>query len=329
MDSMISRFMSQLREAVQIADSANLNKPVYEIKNVFIAGLGGSGIGGDFLISFVRNECKVPIVVNKSYDIPAFVGKGTLAVCSSYSGNTEETLHAMKLIEDSGAKIVCITSGGKMLEWAQSKSYDFVKLPENWASPRACLGYSLAQQVGVLTKMGLINEDCLEQIRYMPDFLESEEHGIKEKAKEIAAKLIEKIPVIYIEDSLEPVALRFRQQINENSKMLCWHNVIPEMNHNELVGWKERNDQLAVMFFRSKQDYERNQIRMDINKEIISNLTDTVIEIPAKGISLLERSFYFIHLGDWISFYLSQMNGVDSIEVDVIDYLKKELAKYN
>ena len=329
MDLMISRFTAQLREAIQIADNASVNHGQEEIHNILVAGMGGSGIGGDFLASFVRKECKVPILVNKRYDIPAFVDKNTLAICNSYSGNTEETLAALDKIEQTGAKIVCVASGGKMIEMAVQKNYDYILVPENWASPRACLGYSVVQQICILTKLKLIDESTMDQFRSIPDFLDSESDVIKKEAKEIAGKLLKKIPVVYIEDSLEPVALRFRQQINENSKTLCWHNVIPEMNHNELVGWKEKNDNIAVIFFRNKADFTRNKIRFDINQEIISKLCDTVIEVYSKGISLLERSFYFIHLGDWISFYLSQMNGVDSIEVDVIDYLKEELSKFN
>jgi glucose/mannose-6-phosphate isomerase len=252
-----------------------------------------------------------------------------LAICNSYSGNTEETLSALEKIQKTGAKIVCIASGGQLINLAKENNYDFIQVPGNWASPRACLGYSIVQQICVLTKLGIISESLMDQLRAIPDFIDSEEDGIKDEAKEVAGKLLEKIPVIYIEDSMEPVALRFKQQINENSKMLSWYHVIPEMNHNELVGWKKRNDNVAVIFFRNGSDYSRNQVRLDLNEEIISNLTNTVIHLESKGLSHMERSMYFVHLGDWISFYLSQMNGVDSIEVDVIDYLKKELAKYD
>jgi len=277
----------------------------------------------------VRMECKVPILINKSYDIPSYVGKNTLVICSSYSGNTEETLTALVDIEKTDAKIICISSGGKLLERAIEKNYNYIKIPDNWESPRACLGYSIVLQICILTKLEFISEDAMDQLRSIPDFIDSESEGIKKKAKEIVGNLLNKIPIIYIEDTMEPVALRFRQQINENSKMLCWHNVIPEMNHNELVGWKKRNNQFAVIFFRSQNDLTRNKIRFDINKKIISNLTDTVIEVYSKGTSMIAESFYLIHLGDWISFYLSQLNGVDSIEVDVIDYLKRALTKYN
>jgi glucose/mannose-6-phosphate isomerase len=99
------------------------------------------------------------------------------------------------------------------------------------------------------------------------------------------------------------------------------------MNHNELVGWRDEYNQLAVLYFRNKDDYPRNQVRMDINKEIISNYTSSIIEVYSKGQSLAERMLYFVHLGDWISVYLAALKGIDAVEIKVIDYLKSELGK--
>ena len=136
-----------------------------------------------------------------------------------------------------------------------------------------------------------------------------------------------KTPVIYVSQGFEGVAVRFRQQINENSKMLCWHHVVPEMNHNELLGWRTNVNDLAVVYFRNRMDYERNQIRMDINKKVILKFTENITEIWSKGESIIENTFYHINLGDWVSWYLSEMNNVDAIEIDVINFLKGELAK--
>ena len=143
----------------------------------------------------------------------------------------------------------------------------------------------------------------------------------------MAERLTGKIPIIYAVDTMEPVAVRLRQQINENAKMLCWHHVIPEMNHNELVGWTEKHQDKAVVYLRNKDDYKRNQIRMDINQKIISQYTDNTVEIYSKGNSFIEKALYLVHLGDWVSWYLSEMQGVDAIQIKVIDYLKAELAK--
>jgi glucose/mannose-6-phosphate isomerase len=144
---------------------------------------------------------------------------------------------------------------------------------------------------------------------------------------DLAKKMYKQTPVIYVANGFEGVAVRFRQQINENSKMLCWHHVVPEMNHNELLGWRTNVDDLAVVYFRNKSDYERNQIRMDINKKVITKFTENITEIWSKGDSLIENSLYHINLGDWVSWYLSEMNNVDAIEIDVINFLKGELGK--
>jgi glucose/mannose-6-phosphate isomerase len=135
------------------------------------------------------------------------------------------------------------------------------------------------------------------------------------------------MPVIYSDASFEGVAVRFRQQINENSKMLCWHHALPEMNHNELVGWTTPNDKLAVVFFRNETDYKRTQARMELTKKIVSGYTPHVFEIWSKGNTPIERTLYLVHLGDWISWYLSELKQIDATEVKVIDFLKGELAK--
>ena len=139
--------------------------------------------------------------------------------------------------------------------------------------------------------------------------------------------MYQKTAVIYTAHGFEGVGVRFRQQINENSKMLCWHHVIPEMNHNELLGWRTNTDNLAVVYFRNKCDYGRNQFRIDINKEVIAKYTNNITEVWSEGDTSLQNTLYHIHLGDWVSWYLSVKNNVDAIEIDVINYLKGELAK--
>jgi len=327
MDKLIERFPSQLAEALDIGQAATIRPHDKPLHKVYVAGLGGSGIGGDFVAELVKDECPIPYLVGKGYEAPAYIDEHTLVIISSYSGNTEETLHALDQMLDSGAKIVCIASGGKVLATAKERGFDFIKVPDNWPSPRACLGYSLVQQLFVLEKLGFITDKTTKSIKASIDLLKYDVDSIKAEAKIIASKLYGKTPIIYTTDRMESVAVRLRQQINENGKLLCWHHVIPEMNHNELVGWKDQRPDVAVLYMRNKDDFKRNAIRIDINKDIISKLCPTVLEVYSKGQSLPEKMMYFVHLGDWVSWYMSEMHGVDSIEVDVIDYLKGELAK--
>jgi glucose/mannose-6-phosphate isomerase len=327
MDTLIERFPAQLKEALEIGISATINAHTETINNVYVAGLGGSGIGGNFTQGFIRKECKVPFTVGKGYDIPAWIDKNTLTIISSYSGNTEETLSAFKQIQKTGSKIVCVASGGKLIEIAEEKGYDHIKLPDDWPSPRACLGFSMTQQLFVLNKLNLISNKTIDQVRKSIDLISFNQDEIMAEAKKIADFLVNKMPIIYTTDRMSAVALRLRQQINENAKMLCWHHIIPEMNHNEVLGWGAKDDNFAVLYFRNDDDFKRNAIRIDINKKIIANYTPNIMEVFSKGNSLVERSIYFINLGDWVSWYLSQLRGVDAVEIDVINYLKGELSK--
>ena len=327
MDELISRFPAQLREALDIGESAVVRPHTHTINKVVMCGMGGSGIGGAYVADLVAGECLCPYIVNSSYTLPAYVDKHTLVIVSSYSGNTEETLSALGDALKRGAKVVCIASGGKILSLARDHGLDFITLPGGWPSPRACLGYSMVQQLYVLRHLGLTGSGMTANVRVAADLLSFEEEDIKRKAAQIAALLHQKTPVIYTTDRSESVAIRWRQQINENSKQLCWHHVIPEMNHNELVGWKNIQENIAVILLRMKDDFKRNQVRTDLTKQIVGRLTPTVIEIFAKGQSMAEKMLYLTHLGDWVSWYLADLNGVDASEIQVIDYLKNELSK--
>ncbi len=328
MDQLIQEFPDQLAEALEIGKKANISNHNHPINTVLVCGLGGSGIGGNFIEVFTRDERKVPFLVSKSYELPGYVNQHTLVIFSSYSGNTEETVSAFEQAKGLGAKVVCIASGGKLLDEAKENGFDYIAVPSGKPSPRACLGYSIVQQLFILNKLDIISEKRINELEKSIDFLKTNQEEIKSKANHIAGFLENKIPVVYCVDTIEPVAIRLRQQINENAKMLCWHHVIPEMNHNELVGWKAENNDVAVLILRTKEDYYRNQVRIDINKEIISKLTGTLIEVLAKGDNLMEHAMYLVHLGDWISWYLSELNDdIDAVEVDVINFLKGELAK--
>lgn len=327
MDKMISRFPEQLEEALQLAENASFTKHNAAIRTVLICGLGGSGIGGNFVQDLTGAECKVPIIVNKGYLAPHWANKHTLAICSSYSGNTEETLQVFDQLVATGAKIVCVTSGGQLLERAKKHGFDYIQVPGDWSSPRACLGYSIVAQLAVLRGAKLIKGKIFRQIEAARKLLVKDQADIQKRAQKLAGFLAEKTPVLYCADHIEAVAVRWRQQINENAKMLCWHHVIPEMNHNELVGWRLNRPDLAVVWLRNRNDNARTAVRMNINKEIIEHFTHTSIELYSKGKSLPEQIMYLVHLGDWTSFFLAQARGVDPVEIKVIDFLKSELAK--
>lgn len=328
MNQLISDFSKNLEEAISIGSQTSFKQASKKLENVLICGLGGSGIGGTIIGQLVANQCPVPITINKDYHIPAFVGENTLVICSSYSGNTEETLSMYETAKEAGSEICMITSGGKFAEIAKSEGYNILQIPGG-LPPRAAFGLAFPQLLFALYKYGLIDSRPIENIKSAIDLINEQEEAIREEAKEISKALYGKIPIIYSESSIEGVGLRFRQQLNENAKVLCWNHVVPEMNHNELVGWRTKSDMLAVLIFRSEGDYPRNKKRIEYSKDIISQYCDSIIEVFAKGDSAIERAIYFIHLGDWASYFLAELKGVDSVEVDVITGLKNMLAELN
>lgn len=326
MKGLIEDFTSHLAKSIEICNNTKLKPSNKKIESVLICGLGGSGIGGTVVSQIVGNDANTPIVINKDYKIPAFVNQNTLVICSSYSGNTEETLEMLAQAEAKGAEIVCVTSGGKLQEIAKAKNYNLITIPSGHP-PRAAFGLAFPTLFAFLAHYKVTNVNYFAQFATSITNINVDEQNIIIEAKKITEKLYKKIPVIYSDAWFEGVSIRFRQQINENAKMLCWHHVIPEMNHNELVGWTEKNEDLAVIIFRNSDDYFRTQKRMEINKSIIEKYTSTIIEAYSKGTSRLEQSLYLIHLGDWISYFLAEKNGVDVTEVNVITHLKNELSK--
>ena len=326
MNDYIDDFSNHLREAIEIANNTSLTSCTKEIRNVLICGLGGSGIGGTIVSDIISPKVNIPIAATKDYSIPNFVNEHTLVIANSYSGNTEETLYALEKCQAKGAEIAVITSGGKLKAIAEENKYNKIIIPGN-QPPRAMFGYAFTELFFLLNHYGIIDDSFKSDFTKAIELLDTEKSDIQEQAMSLAKKMHKQTPVIYVANGFEGVAVRFRQQINENSKMLCWHHVVPEMNHNELLGWRTNVNDLAVVYFRNKSDYDRNQIRMDINKKVISKFTENITQIWSKGDSLIENSLYHINLGDWVSWYLSVMNNVDAIEIDVIDFLKGELAK--
>jgi glucose/mannose-6-phosphate isomerase len=327
MKKLVGNFTQQLREALDIANKAVLTKHD-DISNIVITGLGGSGIGGTIINELLAAECKIPVVINKDYFLPAFVNEKTMVVISSYSGNTEETVNAMNQAFAKKAVIVAITSGGKVLEMAKQHQLDFITIPGG-NPPRSCIGYCIVQLLKVFIANGFASDKLLKDVVTATELIDKEENNIQAEAKKIAEKLSGKFPVIYSLGSTEGVVVRFRQQLNENSKILCSHNSFPEMNHNELVGWTTKNDNLTVVTFHTTSDYVRTKKRYDFCRPIFEKYASAVIDIHAKGANKLTEFLYLIHIGDWISCYLADIRGIDPVEVNVIDSLKKELSAFS
>ena len=325
MRNLIDKLPEQIKHAVEIAENANLKESTQKILNVCVSGLGGSGIGGTIVSQLTGGDATVPVFVNKDYSLPAFVNEQTLFIASSYSGNTEETLYALEKAQRAGAQIACITSGGKLKEIANENGYNCIVIPGGYP-PRSAFGYSSVQLFRLFTHYNLIPKNYLEDLKKVYNHLITNKESIISEASSITDKLFEKLPIIYSDASFEGIGVRFRQQINENSKKLCWHHVLPEMNHNELVAWAPKYPNTAVILFRNEDDFYRTQKRMEFAKGQIEDSTSSFTEVWSKGDSIIERAYYLVYLGDWISLLLAEKQGIDPVEVDIIGNLKNQLA---
>ncbi|MDB5281293.1 MAG: manA [Bacteroidota bacterium] len=326
MFQLIKDFPQQLLAAIEIGEKIDLQARFEgPIKNILVSGLGGSGIGGDLLSELLRNDLNIPVIVNKGYHLPAFVDASTLLILCSYSGNTEETVTCAKQAIKKGLTPVCITSGGKLEELATRHELDIINIPPGFP-PRACLGYSVTQLFFILKHFGLVDVEFVSTLIRVASFLELEQEKIMADAEFLAGKIMRKVVIVYSEDKYESTAIRLKQQINENGKMHCWHNVVPELNHNELVGWRDKHPELAVLIFRTSDEYERNSHRIEFTKEVVEEKLENVFEIEAKGSDSFEKHFYLIHFGDWLSYHLALLQGYDPTEIIVLNKLKAHMS---
>jgi glucose/mannose-6-phosphate isomerase len=224
------------------------------------------------------------------------------------------------------AKIICITSGGELDNLGNKNNCKVVKIP-NGFPPRTCLGYSLVQILKIFEIYNCIPTGTEGEVLTSARLLENKKEELKIEGKRIAEFFTKGFPIIYASDLYAGVIERWKQQINENSKMLCHFHVLPEMNHNEMVGWTEAGKNTAVLFIQGIDDDKRNKKRIEICIDVIKKYTPNIMSIEIKGDSKLDRIFYAIYLGDWVSLSLSEMNKVDPIEIRVIELLKSRLAE--
>jgi glucose/mannose-6-phosphate isomerase len=328
-------FPKQVQQGYEIGKTAGIRLKVGGITNIVVTGLGGSAIGGDLLRSYLSGEIGIPIVVSRHYRLPDFVNEKSLVIVSSYSGNTEETIAAQKDATKRKARILCVSTGGAVSGFAKRHKQPCIKIPGG-LQPRAALGFSFFPILVVLGALKLIRpkdreiKETIELLRRKAVEYGNPVSGINAPLQ-LAQKLAGKLPIVYSPaEYFDTINLRWRGQIAENAKQLAFGHVLPEMNHNELVGWNVLKDLMArthVVFLRDRGTHPRVAVREKITEQILSRYSSGVSEVWSEGKSLLTRMFSLIHFGDWVSYYLAILNNQDPTPVDVIDYLKQELAK--
>lgn len=325
----------QCRDAWNRIMALELPDDEWAIRNIVVLGIGGSAIGGDLLRTLVAPECPVPIVVNRDYTLPAFVGPETLAIVSSYSGNTEETLTTFDLARRVDAKLVAFATGGQVAARARQWgvplfSYDYK------SQPRAALGYSLIPLLGLLVKLGLVADrtaDVEETIAVMENWQAEIRETVpfgQNAAKQLASRLHGHLPIVYGGGYLSEVARRWKGQFNENAKHWGIFEQMPELNHNAVVGYDwpaDLADKVIVVMLRSALDHPRNQVRFEVIAEILTQKGVNFENVHARGKRPLAQLLSAIHFGDYVSYYLAMLNEADPTPVETIAYLKGRLAE--
>ncbi len=330
---LMSDFPKHWKEVMKLTEDVELNIDRSRIKNICFAGMGGSAIGADLIRAYSLKSCPYPVQVNRHYEIPNYIDENTLFIACSFSGNTEETLTALNSAMAKGAQIIGVTSGGELKKHAIEHEFDYIQIPGGMP-PRAALAYSFVPLFRIFQTLEYLDEsDSVLDDTYnllsdgVSKFIDIDDND----ALALARELNESLPIIYSDALLmEPVNLRWRGQIEENSKMLVYGNLIPEMNHNEIVGWEHiahLAGRLTVVMLKDRDDNPRVTKRMEIVKELVMDQALSVIEISTIGNSRLERMFSLVQLADWVSMYLALLNEIDPTPIAKIDILKSKLAE--
>ena len=325
----LEEFPEQIEEVVERMD---INLLPFQPKNIVVTGMGGSAIVGDTLKSFLANRIKVPIYVNRDYTLPSFVGENTLLIVVSYSGNTEETLSAAREGLKRDAKVVAITSNGELEELSKKERFVLLTAPSGYP-PRAAFAFLFVPVLKLLSELLIYDSevdilDSVSVLKKLRDRIKADVPAEKNEAKKLAKRIEGKIPIVYGHSIYNAVANRWHTQFNENSEVLSWYGAFPEMNHNEIVGWKgdENRDDFMPIFLRDEKEPENINNRIEITKKLVfEDEVDDMAEVWTDADTQLARILYLVYLGDYVSIYLALLRGKDPSPVKIIDELKSEL----
>lgn len=303
--SHLKDFPQQIEKAFELGKNIKI---VGEIDNIIFCGMGGSALPGGMLDSYLSYlGIKIPFIVNKRYSLPEFADSKTLALISSYSGNTHETLSCFRQALRKGCKIIGLTSGGKLEELFKLNNKPCIKIP-GVGEARENLGYLFFPWLNVLHTSDMI-KDPSQEIAHTIKALKGS--GFKDRSQSLANKLFGKIPLTYSSDRISIIPYTWKIQFNETSKIHAFCNVIPEMNHNEMSGFEKLNGNYYVIIIEDEEDYSNIKDRISLMKDIISKQGVETTRMVIKGKYLLTRMFSAIYLGWMASYYLALKNGVD------------------
>lgn len=332
----IDRWPEQCRCAWEQVQDFVPSLAVPRFQRVIILGMGGSAIGGDLLAALAARSSPVPIAVRRDYTLPNWVSDTTLAIGSSYSGNTEETLAAFEGARRRGCHLVAISSGGKLADLAREYGAPWLRI-DYQSQPRAALGYALTLVVGLAQRLGLLPEqsdaiaESMQILSARREEIGAESPTARNPAKQLALELKERLPVIYGAGILAPVARRWKTQINENAKSWALWEELPELDHNTVAGFgrprRLRKHVYAIGLTCPAMD-PRHRMRLEIGAELIAREGIAHQEIETRGETPLAQMTSAIQFGDYVSYYLAMLYEVDPADIPSIRYLKERLADH-
>ncbi len=306
--------------------------PRFSPKEVVFCGVGGSAIGSELICEWLSSSLEIPCSVHRGYSLPAHVGKDSLVMVASYSGNTEETLSMFEDARKKRAKILAIASGGQLAKMSESMSVPFARIPSGLA-PRASIGYMFGAMLGSLERSNIIAADkqVEEAVRIMNKAIAYCKQSVPttdNPAKMLAHELLTHLPVIVGYDLSRPVAKRWADQLNENGKSLAFSLELPELDHNSIVGIMkdQRSKGLAFVFLDHGKTDAQMKRRVAATKDMIGRVAP-VYSTDAIGLSPLAKMFSLLIVGDYTSTYLGVLRNEDPSSNEPIDELKAALSK--
>jgi glucose/mannose-6-phosphate isomerase len=331
-------FIHALPDQLETAWALGLSLPLPvtgKIERIVIAGMGGSAIGGDLLASYCRDRCQIPIVTHRDYELPAWAtGPETLVICSSHSGNTEETLSAFQAAKAGGCSLLTLSTGGKLVD-AAGKTGVANWLFEHDGQPRTAVAFSFGMLLALVERLGLVS-GSEKEIRSAISVMHMQRQTLgrdvdmhHNPAKRLAGQLTGKYISIFAAGSMEVVARRWKTQFNELAKAWAQFEGLPEADHNTLVATinpEELVTKVAAIFLRSEMDHPRNQLRLAATREAFMLDGLTTDEVWAKGDTRLAQMWTLLQMGDYVAYYLALMYGIDPTPVEALARLKEKLS---
>jgi len=311
----------QLEKGLALAKHIKLKG---KFDKIIICGMGGSALPANILITYFLDSLKIPVFSHRSYNLPTQADENSLIVVISYSGNTEESLSAYKQAIEKGYKVAVIATGGKLKEMAEENNKPIAIIPDDAVQPRFALGYQSVALLKILANAGVI-EDKSEEILEVANSINPIDY--EERGRELAKKLVDKIPVVYASSKFRILARIWKIKLNENSKIMAFWNYFPELNHNEMVGLTNLKGSFHFLILQDKDDHEGIQKRMRLFSDLAKEKGAGIDIIQIEGKNTLEKMWTSLILGDWVTYYLANEYGQDPTPVRIVEEFKKRLNK--